>query len=229
MRVITQINGRAILRVRTEEVYPKEGVSLPDVILYIAEKYSFTTWTDPQRTTPDEIEQKGVQFRMGKFVAAGRPEAPITDFTINDWGIVASAHDTGAAEDFLRDVVNTLRQSHNFRTDPITAARMFFLSELLVQFEDDLDKGLRNFEVIAGSLQAELLSHYGLKEKYKLNGLGLDFQKMFLPQPISNLAQFLIERRTNTSFDENKYYCRAPFRTEVHIRILNEIEQLLAT
>jgi hypothetical protein len=228
MKVISELNARIMLPIPAEEVYPMEGVHLPDVINDIAVLYKFTSWPDLQRVSPKEIEQEGIQFRMGKFVLATGQEALIKDFTVHDWGLVVSAHNTGVAEEFIGDVIRVLAEGYNFRADPIARAKTLALSELLVEFADVFDKALRNFEVISHSLEKEFLNHYDVEKKFKVNGLGLDFQRLFVPPPISNLSQFVVERRINTSFDENKYYCKAPFRTGDHIRLLDEIEKLFS-
>jgi len=227
VNVISELNARIMLLVPTEEVYPKEGVHPPDVINDIAIEYKFTSWPDLQHIPPEELEQKGIQFRMGKFVLTTGQEAIIKDFTVHDWGLVVSAHNTDVAEEFLDNVITLLAQGYNSRTKPIARTRKLALSELLVEFDDVFDNALRNFEVISRSLEMEFLNHYDVEKKFKVNGIGLDFQRLFVPPPISNLSQFVVERRINTSFDENKYYCKAPFRTRDHIRLLEEMEKLL--
>ena len=225
MKVVSELNGLVVFLVPTEEVYPKEGVHLPDVMNAIALRYNFTSWTDFSRVPPEEIEKKEIQFRIGRFVSAPGRESIIKQFVVNEGSLVASSYNTSVAEDFIGDVLRSLSESYDFRSDPLVGRTMLVLSELLVEFDEALDKALSNFESISRMLEVEFLKHYGREEKYKLDSIALDFQRLFAAQPISNLSRFTIERRVNTSFGENKYYCRAPFRTLDHIQLLEGMER----
>ena len=225
MKVISELNGLVVILVPTEEVYPKEGVHWPDVMNAIALRYNFTSWTDLSGVPPEEIEKKEIQFRIGKFVPPSGHEAIIKHFVVNEGSLVASAFNTSVAEDFIIDVLRSLSESYDFRSDPLVGRPILVLSELLVEF-DALDKALSRFEAISRMLEGEFFNHYGRENEYRLDTIALDFQRLFAAQPISNLSRFMIERRINTSFDENKYYCRAPFRTREHIRLLEEMESV---
>jgi hypothetical protein len=221
MKVITELLGRVILPVPGEEVVPKEGIFFPDVAAALAVRYHFTVKPDLENLSPEDIRARGFVFRIGKL-----GEQPITDFTLWDTGLTVTARNTEVAEAFLRDALKFLAESHEFRTDPLASKTMLVLSELLVEFEEVFDGALKHFDVIARSLQATLGRHYGLSNKYQVNGLTLDFSRELLAPPLNSLAIFGLERRLGRPFGENRYFCRAPFRMPDHIQLLTEIETL---
>jgi hypothetical protein len=221
MKVITELLGRVILPVPGEEVVPKEGMIFPEVLAALAHRYHFTVKPDLEKLSPEDFQAKGYVFRLGKL-----GEHSISDFTIWETGLTVTGRNTEVAEAFLRDALKFLAESHEFRTDPLPSKTMLILSELLVEFEEVFDGALKHFDVIAGSLQAALGRHYGLHNKYQVNGLTFDFSRELLPQPLNSLAIFGLERRLGRAFSENRYFCRAPFPTPDHIRLLTEIETL---
>lgn len=228
MKVITELLGRVFLLVPIDEVYPKDGVYLPDVINYIGAKYTFATKTEAL----DEIRDKGAMFRMGKFRMAEGKEAVITDFSVPEEGLIVTAPNTDIAEAFLHDVVQTLAEVYDFRTDPITGKTFYVLSEMIVEFEDVVDRAIRSFDVISGRLSETFMNHYGVQEpqnrfEYRTTRLDFDFNRYAVPAPLANIAPFLVEKRANQPPHQNKYFCRAPFRTQDHIRLLEEFETLL--
>jgi hypothetical protein len=229
MKVISELNGEVVLQIPTEQIYPKEGAYLPEIVAHIASRYQFTSYTDLRQITQDELREKGIQFQMGKFVNGAGSEAFIKSFNLWDWAVGVTAHNTTVAEEFVNDVLATLADSYAFRRDPVEGARMLFGSQLLVQFDNVFDNALRAFDVIAKSLETAFLGHYNTERTYRLNALGLDFDKLIEPKVTQGLYAFAIERRIHTSFDENKYFCKAPFRTPDHVRLLTEVESLFLT
>lgn len=224
MKVITQLLGRVVLPTPSEEVIPKESVYLPDVVDAVGEKYHFVVRPDLRMLSPEDISTKGLVFRLGKIVHKGKENA-ISDFTVYDQALTVSAHDTDVSQAFLHDVFGILAEHYDFRNDRIVDNRMLMLSELLVQFEDVFDNAVKGFDAISQSLQKTLATHYGLNDKYRMNGISFDFSRELIPQPIYSVAVFVLERRLNRPFKENRYFCRAPFKTSDHIQLLSEIER----
>jgi hypothetical protein len=225
MKVITELIGRVILLVPIEEVYPKEGVHILDAIKFIADKYEFATRTE----SLDEIREKGARFQIGRFLMEGREEV-ITDFSVPEGALVVSARNTDIAEAFLHDAIKSLAEHYDFRTEPIVGKTIYVLSEMTVQFEDVFDQAIRNFDALSRDLNETFVQHYGVQEpqrqfKYRVSRLDFDFDKHFAPQPWSSVAPFIMERKTNQPFSQNRYFCRAPFRTREHVRLLEKIEQ----
>jgi hypothetical protein len=59
------------------------------------------------------------------------------------------------------------------------------------------------------------------RREYDLTHFGLDFDKTLTPL-VS--AQFSIQRRGNALFSDNKYFSEAPFPTDVHIKLVEQLE-----
>lgn len=226
MKVITQLLGRIVLPVPSEEVVPREGGYFPDIVDAIANRYHFAVKPDLRTLTPEEISNSGLLFRLGKMIH-NEKERAITDFTVYDQGVTVSALDTEVAQAFIHDVFGMLAEHYELRNDPIVDSKMLVISELLVEIEDVFDKAVRGFDTISQLLQRVLVSHYGLHEKYRVYGIHFDFSRELVPQPVSNIALFIIERRINRPFKENRYFTRAPFHTRDHVQLLSDIEEML--
>jgi hypothetical protein len=223
MKVVTQLLGRVVLVTPTEEIIPRESVFLPGVVDAVAAKYHFTVKPNLALLSPEDISSKGLVFRLGKLMHDGK-EAAISDFTIFEQVLTITARDTRAAQAFIHDVFNTLVEHYDFRRDPITDDRMLVLSELLVEFEDVFNNAIRGFDSISRRLQEAVKNQYHIDSRYGTTGVSFDFSREIVPQPIINVANFLIERRNSPPSSKNRYFARAPFHTDHHIQLLGEIE-----
>ena len=63
------------------------------------------------------------------------------------------------------------------------------------------------------------------RRQYELTHFGMDFDHTLAPLVA---APFSIQRRGDALFTDNKYFSEAPFPTEVHVKLVEQLEADLA-
>ena len=77
------------------------------------------------------------------------------------------------------------------------------------------------FQRLADSVSKSVLEAIGENLKYELTSCSLNFDQLTRKH---SLGTFSIQRRENTPFSENKYFSDAPLPTDVHIRLVQQLE-----
>ncbi len=225
MKLVAIETGRAGTLVPIGEALPLTGVYLPDLCASIAERYSFVS--SPIQAPLNELQNKGAEFQLGKLQVGGE-EHNIQKFIIVGEGFVASAWSTKVAIKFLEDFLTWASDNHSFRITPDTFGRYFFLSQVIVEFEEPVDKIIRNFEALSNSVRETFRATYEVDNQFQFSSLSIDYDRTLVSDSKLNLlSQFNIERQIDQSFASNRFFCQAPLRTEDHIRLLEELEKRL--
>jgi hypothetical protein len=221
MEVIAYENCKVVMLFPLEEVVPLGGVSDPDVVAKVQERYRFTKGPDLKT---DEVAKNGYKFEIGNFQFENAT-VRIGDFALYRDGIVVNATTTDAAEAFLDDVVSYMRKEFLFR-EFITEPRKYFQSQVVVEFDRSPAKLIHSFEQIIKSISDRLRETYSLEIPMGFTRLDIDFDRT--QSRASTLIQrVIIERRVGVPFDKERYFCAAPLRTADHEALLSEIERLL--
>ena len=156
-------------------------------------------------------------------MGAGKTPSPVTEFLIYPDGVVASAPTTKIGHEFLVDILNWLQSEFKFR--PLTSKlRELFLSELVVEFDSRLSGFIHGFQAISDAISRLAGPAFATTDKIDFARIDLEFDKtsdnVKLQPP-----RFIIERRPNTPFDRERYFCSAPLQTEEHVKVLKQIEK----
>jgi hypothetical protein len=244
VKLVAIETGRAGIIVPIEEVLPLTGIYLPDLSASIAERYSFVS--SPILAPLSELQNKGAEFQLGKFQAARENELyplasarlgklgaddgehNIQSLRIVSEGIIASAWSTEAARRFLEDFFAWASDKHGLRTESEAFSRYFFLSQLIIEFEEPVDKIIRNFEALSSSVGKTFRETYGADNQFQFSSLSIDYDRTILSDSnLNQLSQFMVARQIDKPFSSNRFFCQAPLRTEDHIRLLEELENRL--
>jgi hypothetical protein len=222
MEVIAYESCKVVMLFPLEEVVPLGGVSDPDVVAKVQERYRFTKVPDLKT---EEIAKNGYKFELGSFQFRGT-NVRIADLALYRDGIVVNAVKTDATEAFLDDIISFMQKEFLFR-DFITKPRKYFQSHIVVEFDRSPAKLIRSFEKIIKSISERLRETYSIEIAMDLMRLDLDFDRTKSDAP--NLIQkVVVERRVGVPFDKHRYFCAAPLRTADHEALLKEIEGLLS-
>ena len=195
MRLVNTEIGRTIRIVPVEEIRPLAGVHSPTALRMVAERYSFGYTPDLGRPW-EEVQKDGLKFQLGKLVHGNRA-INVTDFTLYNDGIVATASSTDDADLFLDDILAWGKDVFGFREIDRGNIRVLYLSNLVVDFESSPDLLLRNFTILSEGLGKLLRTTYRLDIPVQFAGLGLNFDKTIATPAWQSLAQFTLDRRIN--------------------------------
>jgi hypothetical protein len=219
MKIIATEGGRVLDLVPLEEIRPLAGIYVPDLIKAITERYGFAAGP----TNLAEAVKSGAKFEHGKFITDGG-SVVIKELAIYSDGLISDAFDTRTADRVLDDFLDWATEQFKLR-ERESPRRRTYTSALICEFERPVESALGNLSKLCGLLSKSLNAAYGWNHEYNLNRLGFSVDPMTAPH-LRN-TQFVIERRVQSPYSENRYYSGAPLQTEVHIQLLETIEREL--
>ena len=146
--------------------------------------------------------------------------------TIFNDGIVAkSSSSTEDTDKFLENVISSSVTEFSLAFDPTMIRRKIYLSQLNVKLDKPLGSINPKLTAFAEKLSAMCTTNI-VPTNFEVGGLAFWTDNTFA---ITKTAPFLIERRVNAPFSENRFYTKAPLRTDQHIAMLSELETILAS
>jgi hypothetical protein len=135
-------------------------------------------------------------------------------------GTHSSTHDTDA---FLLDVLRSAAEEFGLYFDPTIIRSKIYLSEITVRME----QSLRTLNPKLARFAERLSMIHGHKCAGPFEVGGISFWADTSMAALK-FAPFLLERKLNAPFSENRYYSKAPLHTDEHVRLLEDFEGLLA-
>lgn len=223
MRIIAYETSRLTMLFPYEEVVPLGGVNDREIVEQVTSRYKFLK--SPSLLT-EETTKNGFKFEAGQITVNGAVER-ITDFSIFRDGIVINSTRTDNSEALLDDVMNYMKDEFSYR-DFITPPKRYFQSQIVVEFDKSPEKLIAPLAQISSVISEPLNEIYGQDIPMKFGRLDFaaDKLKLSLRAP-AIIHNFIIERRLNVPFENERYFCSAPLRTTTHISVLEKIEALL--
>jgi hypothetical protein len=223
MRVVNYDASRVTSLFPFEEVMPLSGANDREIIDAITERYKFLKAPDLAK---DDVAKDGYKFASGQFTFESSAFR-LNDFSIFRDGLVINAATTSGSEAFLHDVIVFMRERFSFR-DFATKPRLFFQSQIVVEFDRPPEKLLRSLDQIVEIISKPLRETYDTENPMQFSRLDFDFDRSPGTPPIARLVQrFGIERRVEIPFEKQRFFCVASMRTSSHIAALEAIESLI--
>lgn len=217
MQVAAVVKARTLGFIDLDELNKRGSVRLADVVPALVERYGFLAY--PQKFEDFDLEDKGATFSSGRMgdvvidsakIYSGLIYVETLSSTEDSRKAILDILDWGAKELNLTYVDGMIRRW-------AYVSQVTFLTDfpLLRSLSTPLDNLARKTsEQIADIFGEEITYHpmtyiVGHDPRVRKNGI----------------ASFTIQQRANTKFDENKYFSEAPLPTDIHIRLLQELEQ----
>jgi hypothetical protein len=219
MKIVTIDGGRVLDLVPLEELRPSAGVYLPDFISAVATRYSFANVP----TDLGEAIKSGAKFDTGKFMFNGNPIS-IKELGIYSDGLICEAHGTHFADLILDDLLQWATDKFKLK-ERLAPIHRTYTSGLVCIFDKSVESGLGKLTTICDLLSKACNDLYGWKYKYNLNRLAFNVDPTEIPHLRS--TNFILERRLQVPYSENRYFSIAPLKTEAHIELLETIEREL--
>jgi hypothetical protein len=211
--------ARSIWLFDVNELNPTGKNFLPDLLLWLGEKYSFQTF--PKSIAEIDKEKNGFVFKAGEFQSDDGAIA--INFSFFSDGIVAETwSSTEHGDAFLEELLRSAASKYGLVYKPDMIRKKTYISEVIVRLDHHLNninpKIARFCETIDGLFAKHRLP------PFEMTGMS------FAPDTSDNSYKppgLLIERKTGTAFTENRFWSKSPFTTKDHLRALEEFENLL--
>lgn len=215
MELVAILKARALAMIELDAMNQGGMLRLADLVPPLVERYDFKVYpTKPEDFDPSK---NGVKFQQGKY-----GNLLVESLTVYDGALVV---DTLATTDESRHIlVNVLewgRDAFGLTYDEKQIRRWGYISNLVFKTDFPL---LRH---LSGPLHrlAEKTSFFTEKV---FDGLVYEPTQVWVghdPQVRKNgIASFLITHRVNTALSENIFFSEAPLPTNLHIKVLEELE-----
>lgn len=223
MKIISFESARVTRLFPLEEFAPAAGANSPSVLSLIAQRYGFKIV--PNITSREDLNKNGLIFGMGHFQHESQPFV-ISDFAIYTDGLAAVAERSEWADAFLEDVTSWVRSEFGFR-DIASGVRRLYSSTIVVDFDTSPLMLLRSFESIVELISSRTITIVPGRQPMKFARLDFEIDKKELPGQAAG-SKFVIERRANIGFEQERYFSSAPMTTSHHVQTLEEIERIAA-
>jgi hypothetical protein len=183
-------------------------------------------------TSPISVPAAGfpvaTSFRNGTFSKAEHQIAVNQlDLSIDSdpGNIVVHATTTAAAEEVLDDITEVLGTAFSLRNLRQVATKVY-LSNVVVIFERSIEQRIKELGLIQSIVNSALASKVGVSFGFERLSFGADLTTV----PISrahSVHGFVLERRANHPFSENRYFSSAPLKTDEHFAVLEKISAVI--
>ncbi len=222
MKLVALETARVIFLSPLEEMRPFAGVPHKDFITAARDRYDFLEV--PDLTKPlQELQAGPLFFREGK-VNKGNEVVLIQEIAVYRDGIVIRAHHTDDCELILDDVLTWARTTFRLR-ELDSAPTKNYVSTVIVDFERDISSIIGPYRQLLGMLSERLKAYRKIDQPVAMNRISFAVDATRLSAGTIP-TEFLIERRQNVPFEKNRFFCDAPLPTDVHLKLLADIEAL---
>lgn len=218
MEKLKIISARSTWLFDIDDLNPRGRNILGELIDWAKIRYNFSA--SPSSPADLDKESKGLVFKGGSF--------PIGDETIHvevsvfTDGLAGNSYSsTRDTEAFLEDMLNSAAKEFSLKYKPDMIRNKVPLSELDVRLDQPISRLNSKLESFAKKISA--ISP--IPADFQAGGIGFWADTS---QSALKLSAFAIERKVNAPFSENRFYSRASLHTDDHLRLIGELEQLLA-
>ncbi|MGA9770964.1 MAG: hypothetical protein WBV94_18155 [Blastocatellia bacterium] len=220
MELVSVELARVIWLIDAREINPR-GLNLWHAFLpALAEKYKFVDY--PREMNLDHNRDPGDRFFGGSYRNAQGMDVTINFTSFEDGMVAETRSSTRDSEAFLEGIAEWIVKDFSLVFSPEMIRMKGYVSEVIVTSECLLNSLNPKLDKFANRLSSLV---YTQTETYIYQPAALSFScdlaKGLRPSP------FRFERKNDVPFSENKYYSQAPLQTDIHLELLNELEQIL--
>jgi hypothetical protein len=219
MELLNIVTARATWLFDISELNPRGKSIFPELLEWLAEEYHFQKF--PKSIT-DLDETKGLAFSRGTFQAREEFFVDVELKVYNDGLIASSWSSTRNSEAFLEDVAKSAVREFGLTFRPEIIRRKLYLSQL--NFTSNRQLIGINPKLSCLSEKISDLVPGKNKQQFEVGGITVSTLQGISRQSV---VAFQVERKLNTSPEENKFYSTAPLQTDDHLAVLDWFEQNL--
>ena len=213
MNIIT-MDGEFWWFVRPDDLRPVRGLSIHQVVKRIQEAFNFAS-------VPTSLPAEGQPFifKEGMF-RQGSSDISIKFLESYNDGVhikvKSSTEDADVVFNKLRQVSTELGGRSN-----ITPLLTYHISTIVVELDSGISKAVANFSEIVSMISDHLEISATVDLKAIVFG-GHPVNSSPLIQKL-NPTNFRLERRVDTSFEENRYFSTANMSTSAHVEVVRSL------
>ena len=248
MKIIGADAAASVLILPLDDVRPAHGVTAQQVIDSLVAKYKFAS-------KPRAVGGVPIGFGGGPSISAPSSGVPAIQMLfqmalslqngiaeINDEQtiiiaridvlrdlsrIIVQTITTEEGDLVLNDVSTMLESTFKFRNLKDLTARQY-VSNVVIQFEKGIEDHITLLREIQNIISPAMKRANQVNQEVGLERIVFTFDPTQLPASKSGqVGSFILERRIQHPYSDNRYFSSAPLRTREHIDVLEQIGTLL--
>lgn len=194
------------------------SIFVPGFVRAIKDRYEF--WNAPNNMSEFDLSS-GVEFNHGQHKSRN-----IGLFKIYNKGLFVRANDeTAFLNEFIGDCLEFCTSQYDISVSETMPVSKRYVSTLDVKPSHQLLKKIQTLDEISAQITKTVSSYGYSNSTFSLSGLF--FQPDVMKATPHNPGRFILERKVNTSNNDNIFFTEAPMSTDEHIKILELMERLL--
>ena len=219
MKLLSIANSRSTWLFPFPDLNPK-GKSLVSMLQPLVERYKF-----PSEKPEELIKGDHLEFKEGGYKTGSGDEIAIISFKVfNDGLVVDTRASTADADAFLHDVLTWGSESFGFVSYSEISIRKFYVSEVNVFLDHPLSLIKPALTEFADSLADHNIGYGPFSFEVSGIAFGQDPEKVH-----GGATTFRLERVDTAPFSETRFYSVAPFPTETHLALIEQLEKALTS
>jgi hypothetical protein len=215
MQLSAILLARVLGFIETFDLSPRGRIYFPELVQEIVKRYNFQKFPK----TPDEFDDsKGIEFAEGRD-----GKRIIEKFVIwNTLLVVETRSSTTDSKQILEDMLLWGAEKFGLNYKPGMIKRFGYVSDLSFYSDVPLLNLSPVLKKLAAQTSEQLTEIWQEPVHYEPLSISVGHDPMARKYGI---APFLITRRAEAKFSENKYFSEAPLPTDVHLRFLEQYEK----
>lgn len=220
MKLIGVMQGVSAYREIAEEYVPERLAALQDIVQTVKAAYQFQ---QSPHFHPNLPAITTLSFGNGRFLNGEAPFG-VTQLVMTPKGDSVSTASTDQSDIVLDHLLELLDTKFGYRLRQSSKTKIYW-SHVVVEFDAAIESSIKKLAAIEGIIN----KHSKKASAFKIKSLLFGTTTSSLPPKADMIdilenQDFLIERRIDHPFEQNRYFSSAPMNTKDHIEALKEIE-----
>jgi hypothetical protein len=213
LRLSAVVLARTLAYIELADLNPKGKVSLPDLINAIAERYKFKIlpkW--------EEREKEGFVFEEGKIGNKVIKKLSLFDALI----VLETRSNTSESKQLIEELLLWGAAKFDLSYQPQSINLFGYVSAVTFYSEAPILYPSPALKAISDATSAAVSEMKKEQLRYETISITIGHDPKARRDQI---ASFIISRRAESKFSDNKYYSEAPLPTDLHVQLLEQYER----
>lgn len=235
MKFASSFALKAVLQFSAEDVRPPHGYPPQLIVKGIADRYRFANAPALQsQQLVTQIAPGGVLLPMAPFVFQqgvfehGGTTVQITqlEISVSPSIIAVTTYSAETADAFLDDLILYLEEAFHYQ-NILEHSNRAYGSNVIIEFDESVEANISALSEIGKLLSKTFSERLGAKLQVELERMTFSPDPLNIPLGlVPFFSNFVIERRAQHPYAENRFFSSAPLRTDEHLAALEEIERI---
>ena len=215
MQLSAILLARFVALIETVDLDPHGRIHYPTLVHGLVERLKFQKYPK----APEEIdESKGIVFTDGLYNGIAIQKLTI----FNNGLVIETRSSTQDSEKILQENLIWATKEFGLAFSPEAIKRKMYVSQLTFTSTSPILAGLStSLAKLAKILSATVVGANNEKFNFETTGISIGHDVLTTKYPVASLT---IQRRLETPFSENKYFSEAPLQTDIHLSLIQALE-----